>query len=134
MNKIVSPTLLQLTSHKDMRGEFTELLRKEALHKKSFGQLSLTTINPKQEKGNHYHKIRWEWFYVIQGKADVELFHVKTHAKKIIVLDEKTPQILCIPPLWNHVLLNKERKEAIAVVYSSIAFKKESPDVFVLAK
>ena len=119
-----------MLSHKDKRGSFTELLRPENLTKKQFGQLSLTTIFPNQSKGDHYHKIRWEWFYLAKGKVTVKLVHVKTGQKKSILLSARNQKMICIPPLWNHVLVNSQKEEAIACVYSSIPFRKSRPDVY----
>lgn len=131
MNR-TKPTVTNIVDHKDKRGNFLELLRYESLKQKKFGQLSLTTINPHQQKGNHYHKIRWEWFTVFQGSVEMKLTHVITAEKVILHLSSKKPQILCIPPYWNHTLYNKNTKEAVAVVYSSISFKKIKPDVYIL--
>ncbi|HSD98643.1 MAG TPA: WxcM-like domain-containing protein [Patescibacteria group bacterium] len=128
------PKVIKLVSHVDERGAFIELLKKASLPKTQFGQLSITTIEPKQQKGNHYHKIRWEWFYIIEGDVEIELIKVTTKKRKKLSISSKNPSLISIPPYWNHILFNKSTHKATAVVYSSIEYMKNKPDVYYLDK
>ena len=52
-----------LESKKDSRGEFLEFIRLS-----KFGQISYFDINPGHSRGNHYHHLKTEKFFITMVK------------------------------------------------------------------
>lgn len=129
-NKIRRPYLKTIKILSDGRGSFAELIKQEELNKKTFGQVSITTAKTKQEKGKHFHKIRYEWFIVLEGKILFSVEHIKTHEKKEITLSSSKIQSLCIPPLWIHSFKNTGPENANVLLYSSIPFDPNHTDTY----
>ena len=65
--------IIRIKKNTDKRGWLSEILREDKIGK--FKQVYVVTIKPGQERGNHYHKKRKEWFCVHTikniGKEDV---------------------------------------------------------------
>lgn len=133
------PTVKSISIIKDSRGWFAPILKTPDVDKNEFGQISLTVINPYGTKGNHYHKIKYEWFYVVSGRVKFDLYHIDTKQKINIILgknkDDSQLKILCIPPRWHHKLHNTLNKEAIVVIYYHPFFDQtkndESNDIYI---
>ena len=134
-NKINNyPSVRKLCLKSDYRGWFAELLRSDDVNKSNskngFGQISITGANPHQEKGGHYHKIRHEWFIVLSGSIKFKLKNIVTGRKRRIFLHDSSLKCLYIPPHWFHSLENISDKEATILLYSSIVFNTDFPDVY----
>jgi quercetin dioxygenase-like cupin family protein len=50
-------------SHKDERGEITDILAKEEIQ-----YVTLITSEKGAERGHHYHKETIQWVYILEGK------------------------------------------------------------------
>src|SRR3989338_8860644 len=119
----------KLEIKKDERGWLTELLRREELgNNTKFGQFVIATANPGYVKGNHYHKIKTEWFCVIKGRAEVTFENVKTKEEKTIVLDEKEPTIVKIKPFTNHSVKNIGKEEMYLLAYVDDVYDEKDSD------
>lgn len=111
------PTIKSITIIKDNRGWFAPLLKSFDLDNDKFGQVSLTVIKSSKTKGNHYHKVKYEWFVVILGEVKFELQNLDTKEKMNITLGESKLKILCVPPMWHHTLFNMSNKDAVIMIY-----------------
>ena len=82
MTKDVKVKILDIK--KDDRGWFAEIVRREDVNHpdKPLGQMYVTTANPGQTKGKHYHTRKTEWFCVIKGKGLLTLVDLNTKEKQ----------------------------------------------------
>ena len=87
----------QLTRHTDNRGYFEEILRMDDDLLKEFGQASISMTKPGIIKAFHWHKNQDDVFHVLEGKALVVLYDLKSKKKMIIKMDSEDPKILFIP-------------------------------------
>jgi dTDP-4-dehydrorhamnose 3,5-epimerase-like enzyme len=113
----------------DERGFVLEVLRSEQV-KAPFGQIFISTVKPGKVKGNHYHKRKKEWYFVVKGKVVVHFVDVATGEKKDVSLDEKNPELLWINPGVSHAITNEGKEEAVILAYISESFNPEDPDTF----
>lgn len=128
--KTNKPTLTYLDLKTDERGWFAELLRPHHITKKTFGQLSVTTIYPGHIKGNHYHKKQHEWFVAVAGKYNMELVHIQTKEVMMFDHDSQKLSVLYIPPMWNHTLRNLSDIPASVLLYCDVPNNLNDPDLF----
>jgi UDP-2-acetamido-2,6-beta-L-arabino-hexul-4-ose reductase len=91
----------QLICHSDNRGDFFEILRSN-----SSGQFSFSTTNPGVTRGNHFHTRKVERFIVIQGKALIELYSIKTKDKIKFIVEGSNPAFIEIPIYHSHRITN----------------------------
>lgn len=121
------PSTLQqqkLVSHRDERGQFIEV-NKHA----SAGQWSFNVIEPGAQKGNHYHRIRYEKFILVSGK--VTLLQRSIHQQELIKIELTEPfQIIWILPGMIHQLINHGDEQAVLLMWSSLLYDPEKPDTY----
>lgn len=78
----------KVDKYADKRGDLVVFLRRGNLPVKQFGQIYFVTFKKKGVvRGNHYHKRIREWFGIIDGKLEVELYDTKTKENKRFYLD-----------------------------------------------
>ncbi len=53
-------------------------------------------------RGGHYHLQATEWFTLLQGKSNLELFDIKTQEEITILLDIDEPKTIMVPPHVAH--------------------------------
>jgi len=121
----------KLEIHSDHRGWLAEILRKEHLKRKEFGQIYVTTSNPNMIKGNHYHKRKTEWFCVIKGKAKLAIR--KLNNKKIheILMEDDNLVVVKIPPNVVHGIKNIGKDMMYLLSYVDEPYNPEDSDTFV---
>jgi len=63
------------------------------------------------DRGNHYHKVKEEWIYVLQGKVLVDVQDIQTHARASALLGKG--DLLFIQTGIAHLLRTVEPGQAI---------------------
>lgn len=114
-----------LLKNEDKRGEFLEFGKF-----KSYGQVSYFTINPKEERGHHYHHSKVEKFLVIVGKVKYFFKNLNDNKNYNFVSSEKTPSVFESIPGCSHVIKNNSNKKAVILVWSNEVFNKEKSDTY----
>jgi UDP-2-acetamido-2,6-beta-L-arabino-hexul-4-ose reductase len=114
----------QLIAHRDERGQFIEVNR----HPHA-GQWSLNVIEPGAQKGNHYHRIRYEKFILISGTATLHQRSIHSHDVMTDVLSEPF-QIQWIVPGFIHQLVNHGQQQAVFLMWSSLLYDPNNPDTY----
>ena len=114
-----------MLKNEDKRGEFLEFGKF-----KSYGQVSYFTINPKEERGHHYHHSKVEKFLVIVGKVKYFFKNLNDNKNYNFVASEKTPSVFESIPGWSHVIKNNSNKKAVILVWSNEVFNKEKSDTY----
>jgi len=119
-----------LKVNKDERGYVSEILRKEQLEEDKFGQIYISTANPGMVKGNHYHKRKLEWFFVVNGTAKIALKNLKTGETNEVFLSGEKPQILKVFPNVVHAIENVGKTTLYLIAYTSEPYNPDDTDTF----
>jgi dTDP-4-dehydrorhamnose 3,5-epimerase-like enzyme len=92
---------------KDTRGYFLKVLtgKEEGLPSYT-GEIYLTSANPGEAKGGHYHPKANEWFTLLQGKCILKLVDIETGEKHDLELDANIPETIFIPNNIAHIFIN----------------------------
>ena len=113
---------------RDERGWLAEVLRREELPSKEFGQIFITTSHPGAIKGNHYHTRKREWFCVVKGKGKLVL--ESSQGREEIIMGEENPLVVEVPPGVAHALVNVGDEMMYALVYVDEPYEPEDADTF----
>ena len=117
--------IYNLPKKEDARGKFVEILKN-----KKNGQLSFITINPKNNRGNHYHNTKSEKFIVVKGSVTFRFVNIVSLEEKVFVMSDELPQVIESIPGWNHELINETNQEAIVVIWANEIFEADKHDTF----
>ena len=117
----------KLKKHEDHRGFFSELIKTN-----SEGQTSVSVSFKNIERGNHFHTRKIERFYILRGKALVQLRRVDTDEIYDIKLSSNENNYLDIPIWYTHNLVNIGNDEMYSVFWISEHFNQDDPDTFFL--
>lgn len=93
-----------------------------------FGQLSLLTIEPGHERGNHWHARKREWFSCISGEVDLELDSFETAERRTIRLTSTDIAFECVEPRVAHKVVNVGHDAAKVLVVISEPYDPRDPD------
>jgi UDP-2-acetamido-2,6-beta-L-arabino-hexul-4-ose reductase len=115
--------------HSRASGSFQELLHDDEA---SFGQLSICTIAPFDERGGHYHLHKEEWFCVLQGRMALDFFTRSGEYVLTQLLEEEHPRFVHVPPPYYHVVRNVGPGEVKFLIVANEVFDPENPDTHVL--
>lgn len=127
-------TVKNLDVKKDNRGWFAEIVRNEDVSHpdKPFGQMYVTTANPNQTKGKHYHTRKTEWFCVIKGKGLLTLVDLETKERQEINMGEDNMVAVQIPPNVWHAIANRDNFEMFLLAYIDESFNPNDTDTIAL--
>jgi len=92
------------------------------------GQVFFSTTKPGIERGNHYHRRKFERFSIIKGKALIKLRRIGKDEIIEHVLDGDNPSYIDIPVLYTHNLVNIRDDELLMLFWTSELFNPEDPD------
>jgi len=124
------PFLKKLKKNEDHRGWVIEVLRGDWLpaNMNKFGQIYISKGNKGKIKGEHYHKRKWEWFLVAQGKALFKWKNIQSGESDEFILEEAEPQLLKVPPGIIHSFLGKS--DFLLFAYVSETYDQNDPDTY----
>lgn len=97
-------TFKALTTHRDERGFFRELVRSTDSFFDSFGQWSHSIMYPGVIKAWHYHGKQTDWWYVSHGVLKVALHDLREDSptfrvtQDFLMGDDQDPLVVAIPP------------------------------------
>lgn len=119
---------VKLKRYSDQRGSLVEntneLIMTASHH--FFVSKSITGI----VRGNHYHKRKSEWFYVIQGKCKIVIEDINTKKREEIDVDEKEDLVVNIGPNKAHAFKNLGDGEMILLALVNEVHDQKDPDTF----
>lgn len=119
-----------LNIKEDERGWLSEILKKDHLKNKEFGQIFITVAKPGKVKGNHYHKRKEEWFCVIKGEGKLLMEDINTKEKKEIEMGKKNLVAVQFLPNIAHSIKNIGEEDMYLLVYVSEVFNEDDTDTF----
>ncbi len=116
-----------LTTHKDQRGSFAEVLKMQG-----FGQVSVNISKPHIVKGNHWHHTKNEKFLVVSGHGVIrfrkpggtEVLEYAVSADRLMVVD--------IPVGYTHNIENLGDCDMVTLMWASEEFDPEKADTYYL--
>ncbi len=120
---------VDLTDHRDDRGNFCELIRTE-----KYGQVSLSTTKPGIERGKHYHHTKIERFMVIKGEARITFEHIVSHDKMEISVSGDKLQYVTIPVGYQHKIDNTGDDELLLLMWASELYDESKPDTYTMSE
>jgi dTDP-4-dehydrorhamnose 3,5-epimerase-like enzyme len=120
----------KLDIHSDERGWVTEILRREHLENKKFGQIYVSVSNPGKVKANHYHQRKAEWFCVIKGRAKLLLKNLGEEKIEEITLTDDNLITVKIPPRVVHAIKNIGNDLMYLLAYTTEPYNPKDPDTF----
>jgi len=89
------------------------------------GEVYVTSANPGETKGKHYHKNMGEWFTVVHGKGDLDIYDPKSNQKVSIPLGVSVAQTVYVPAGLAHSITNNSDDLLICVAWAE---KEYDPD------
>lgn len=116
---------MPIISHKDVRGSFTEVFKAAGR-----GQFSLNVTKPGIKKGEHYHNLKCERFYIIAGEAKIQMRKLGTNEIIEYLLSGEEPRIIEIPPGYTHNLINIGEIDLYTLIWANEVFDKTNPDTY----
>ncbi len=118
-----------LETHKDSRGWLAEMIKRDEIAE-DIRQVYIATIEPGSVRGNHYHKKRMEWFFIVNGEAEITLEDIKRKERETIMLSPEKPQRITIYPEVAHVVFNKGKQAVYLVSAQNNIYDPQNPDTF----
>ena len=113
----------------DERGSIVEL--KENLIRKNMKHLFISyTKKDDIIRGNHYHKSKKEWFFIIQGELKMKLKHLITGEEEEHVFSDKLKKFIYIGSNIIHTFKKLGPKELILLAIVNEEFDKDNPDTY----
>jgi UDP-2-acetamido-2,6-beta-L-arabino-hexul-4-ose reductase len=118
---------IQLFSHSDDRGSFTEILKTL-----NYGQFSVNLVHPGITKGNHFHMTKCEKYIVIDGECEIRL--QKLGDTQITSYRCSGQQLFSIdiPPGFVHSITNVGQKDSFVLIWASENYDSTNSDTFPL--
>jgi UDP-2-acetamido-2,6-beta-L-arabino-hexul-4-ose reductase len=114
--------------HKNESGSFQELAHASDV---KFGQLSILTIAPSCDRGNHYHKRKKEWFCCVHGKCQLSTINNKTGTTRTLLLDGLNREFVVVEPYHTHIVSNpSSTQECELLIINSEEYREEDSDTF----
>lgn len=127
-----SKMIVPFNSHMDERGSFTELVKMDG-----FGQISINVSKPGQQKGNHWHKSKWEIFVVVSGhgliqerKIGVDENGDEFPIEKFEVSGEKLEAVYMLPGYVHSITNLSKTENLVIVIWTNEIFDPNHPDTY----
>jgi UDP-2-acetamido-2,6-beta-L-arabino-hexul-4-ose reductase len=113
----------QITSHRDPRGAFSEMLKtREA------GQFSYFTAHPGVTRGGHYHHTKTEKFLIVHGDALFRFRHMLSGETHEVRTSGEVPVVVETVPGWTHDVTNVGDGVMVSLLWANELFDRERPD------
>lgn len=111
--------------HKDIRGDFVEIIRQNG-----GGQVSFSTTKPGITRGNHFHTRKIERFSVIRGKALIRLRRIGTNEVLDFYLSGEEPAYVDMPIWYTHNITNIGEDDLYTILWINEFFNPNDPDTY----
>lgn len=115
-----------LTTHRDQRGSFTELLKTQ-----SCGQFSVNISRPGVTKGQHWHHSKWEFFIVVSGCALIQERQIGGSEVLAFEVSGDRPEAVHMLPGYTHSITNlSDSEELVTLMWANEVFDSQRPDTY----
>ncbi len=120
--------IVELKKKEDQRGYVLPLLARQEMDQEKFGEILFASINPGEKRGDHYHKEKEEWFFLVNGKARLRLQHVESGEKQQLDIDSANPVKIFMGKMISHSVENIGDEELVFMEYFSKEHDEANPD------
>ena len=118
--------VVDLNSHSDERGSFTEIIKTIEC-----GQFSVNVSNPGITKGDHWHHTKWEIFIVVAGHALIRQRNMNTDEIIDVEVDGRSPQMVFMIPGYTHNIINlSDTEQLVTLMWANESFNPLRPDTY----
>lgn len=118
--------IVDLVTHDDIRGSFTELIKTS-----SHGQFSVNISRPGITKGQHWHNSKWEMFIVVAGHGLIQQRKIGTDEVIEFEVSGDKIQAVYMLPGYTHNIINLSKTEnLVTVMWANEVFNSNKPDTF----
>lgn len=114
-----------IEKHEDERGFLVELFKSEG-----FGQVYYFTTKPGKTRGNHYHKRKKEFFFVLEGNGVIGLHNKETGELLNYEVSGEKPELIEIPLNHVHNVRNTGADDLKVVAWISEVFDPNDADTY----
>lgn len=121
--------LKKLKPHLDKKGWFVEVLKRNEI-RQEIRQISAASLKPGAVRGNHYHRKRIEWFFVLGGSAQFCLKNIKTDQRHCFKLSPKHFQVVTVLSNTAHAIKNISKKTIYLLELQNDIYNPKKPDKF----
>lgn len=112
--------------HSDDRGDLYETVRSHG----GTGMAFASTTLPGQKRGEHYHLHKVERFFVVKGRAEIELRRLLHDEAVTFRLSGDEPAFVDMPTLWVHNIRNVGDTELVTMFWADQLLDPASPDQY----
>jgi dTDP-4-dehydrorhamnose 3,5-epimerase-like enzyme len=116
--------------HVDSRGQLIELRSNNIRKNMKHMFISYTHPDSSIIRGNHYHKYKNEWFYIIQGKMKIKVKDLKSGMTEEHIFDDSLKKFIQIGPNLPHSFQNIGKDVLILMAIVDRKFNKQKPDTY----
>lgn len=110
----------------DFRGSFTELLKTA-----NCGQFSVNISKPGIAKGMHWHHTKWEFFFVVSGKALIQQRKIGTNKVLNFEVSGEVIEAVHILPGYTHNIINlSDTNDLVTLMWANETFDPNHPDTY----
>lgn len=81
-------------------------------------------------RGNHFHKKKHEYFYVVQGKCLIIVEDMNNHKQEKILISDKDNLIVSMEPNKAHAMKNVGNNELILLALVNEQLDRKNPDTY----
>lgn len=123
--------LIKIKPFEDERGSLKKVFKKNFIDIDSQVEEAYVLYSHKGSvRGNHYHKINTECFFIISGTAKVAIKNIKTGYYDEMEIDYKDNVLIIIPPFIVHAFKNETDKELIILAVATKEYDPVEDDTY----
>lgn len=94
------------------------------------GEIYIVSSENGASRGGHYHIQATEWFTLLQGKSNLELYDILTHERLTILLDISKPITIVVPPNVVHRFDAIEKNQFLLLAYTDMLYNPGDTVIF----
>ena len=120
--------IVHLRRHEDNRGWLTENTLEKIMEESRHFFVSCS--KPGIVRGNHYHKHKSEWFYVIKGACQIIIEDVETKKRQKKIIKDTDLSIIQVLPNQAHAFKNVGDGEMYLLALVNEVLDHHNPDTY----
>lgn len=119
---------VSLRQYQDARGSLTENSVPDIM--KDSQHFFISKSKPGVIRGNHYHKRKSEWFYILQGSGEIIVEDIDTKERTSLLVRESDQLLVHMEPLKSHAFKNIGENEMILLALVNEPHNQADPDTY----
>ena len=125
--------LIKIEPFEDERGLLKKVFKKNYFDINSQAEEAYVLYSHKDSvRGNHYHKLNTECFFIISGTAKVAIKNIKTGYYDEMEIDYKDNILIKVHPFMAHAFKNEKDEELIILAVATKEYDPLDKDTYKL--